>query len=84
MVKLVVIDDHPLVHQGIAALTGTNADMELVGAAGSGEEGVRLLADQQPDVALVDLQLPGEYGLDIIRQGREVAPRCRQGAALSS
>lgn len=75
--KLVVIDDHPLVHQGIAALTGMNADMELVGAAGSGEEGVRLLADAQPDVALVDLRLPGEYGLDIIRQGREVAPGCR-------
>lgn len=75
--RLVVIDDHPLVQQGVGAIIGTQEDMEVVGMAGSGTEGIELLASLQPDVALVDLRLPGEYGLDIVKRGREVAPRCR-------
>ena len=75
--RLFVIDDHPLVQQGVGAIIGTQEDMEVVGMAGSGTEGIELLASLQPDVALVDLRLPGEYGLDIVKRGREVAPRCR-------
>lgn len=75
--RLFVIDDHPLVQQGVEAIIGTQEDMEVVGMAGSGTEGIELLASLQPDVALVDLRLPGEYGLDIVKRGREVAPRCR-------
>lgn len=75
--RIIVIDDHPLVRQGLAAIIQLQNDMEMVGEAGSGMEGVRLLQENQPDVAIVDLKLPGEYGLDIIRRGREVAPKCR-------
>ena len=75
--KLVVIDDHPLVQQGISAIVQLYEDFDLVGTAGSGREALELLAEQQPDIALVDLRLPGEYGLDVIKQGRELAPRCR-------
>ncbi|MEW6183401.1 MAG: response regulator transcription factor [Bacillota bacterium] len=74
---MVVIDDHPLVLQGIGSIARLYEDIELAGTASSGEEGVRLLAEKQPDVAVVDLRLPGEYGLDIIRRGRAVAPGCR-------
>lgn len=74
---VIVIDDHPLVQRGVAAVIALQEDLELVGTASSGAEGVKLLAETQPDVALVDLKLPGEYGLDIIKQGRKVAPKCR-------
>ncbi|MEA4925304.1 MAG: response regulator transcription factor [Syntrophomonadaceae bacterium] len=75
--RLVLIDDHPLVLHGIAALAQSQDDMEVVGTARSGDQGLALLAQQQPDIAVVDLRLPGEYGLDIIRQGRLAAPNCR-------
>lgn len=75
--RLVLIDDHPLVLQGISAMLQFQDDLDVVGTAGSGKEGLRVLSEYQPDVALVDLRLPGEYGLDIIRQGRERAPQCR-------
>ncbi len=75
--RLIVIDDHPLVLQGIASIIKLCEDMELVGTANSGPAGVRLLEKEQPDVALVDLKLQGEYGLDVIRRGRKAAPGCR-------
>lgn len=76
-VKLILIDDHPLVLQGINSILEFQDDMEVVGTAVTGREGVRLLQEHQPDVALVDLRLPGEHGLDIIKKGREHAPACR-------
>lgn len=75
--RVVVVDDHPLVQRGVSAVLALAEDMELVAAASSGAEGLEILRSLQPDVALVDLKLPGEYGLDIIREGRKVAPRCR-------
>jgi len=75
--RLVLIDDHPLVLQGISAVVQLQDDMEVVGTASCGEEGFKVLAEYQPDVALVDLKLPGEYGLDIIKRGRDAAPKCR-------
>lgn len=75
--RLVLIDDHPLVLQGIAAIIQGQADMQVVGTATSGEEGIELLINYQPDITIVDLMLPGEFGLDIIRKGRRCAPGCR-------
>ena len=75
--NLLLIDDHPLVLQGIAAVVQCQDDMKVVGTAQCGVEGLELLAEQQPDIAIVDLRLPGEYGLDIIKQGRLAAPHCR-------
>lgn len=75
--RLVVIDDHPLVQKGVGAVLEMQPDMELVGTASSGTEGVRVLSETQPDVALVDLRLPGEHGLDVVQQGRQVVPGCR-------
>lgn len=75
--RVVVVDDHPLVQRGVSAVLALAEDMELVAAASSGADGLEILRSLQPDVALVDLKLPGEYGLDIIREGRKVAPRCR-------
>lgn len=75
--RLVLIDDHPLVIQGIAAVVQDQPDIEVVGTATSGSAGLRVLEECQPDVAIVDMRLPGEYGLDIIKKGRLVARGCR-------
>jgi len=75
-IRVIVIDDHPLVHQGVAAVAALHEDLEFAGAAATTDEGLRLLA-QQPDVAVVDLRLSGFSGLNLIEEGRRTAPGCR-------
>lgn len=75
--KVIVIDDHPLVCEGIKAVLENEPGIELAGRAGSGREAEKLVADEKPDIALVDLRLPGENGVDIIKKLRPLAPECR-------
>jgi len=66
-VRVVLIDDHALVREGTLQLLEQDPDVEVVGQAGSGEEGLRLVEKTRPDVALVDINLPGMSGLDFAR-----------------
>lgn len=75
--RLVVIDDHPLVWEGIKAVLEPEEDIDIVGWANSGKEAERLFDSVRPDIALVDLRLPGENGIDIINKVRHLAPECR-------
>lgn len=75
--KVVVVDDHPLVWEGIKSVLEQEEDMELVGWANSGQEAERMLSENQPDIALVDLRLPGEYGINIVNKLRPLIPNCR-------
>lgn len=73
-ITLIIVDDHSIARQGIRALLGTQSDLQIVGEAGSGEEAVRLCADQAPDVVLMDLVMPGMNGVDATRQIKQVSP----------
>ena len=64
--RIVVIDDHPATRAGLAALLDAQPDMAVVGQAADGEEGLRMVADLQPEVALVDLRLPKLGGVETI------------------
>ena len=75
--KIVIIDDHPLVRKGLEMVTTLEPDIELVGFASNGKEALELIQQSQPEVALVDLRLPGEHGLDIIKQARQIHPECK-------
>lgn len=66
-IRVLCVDDHRLVREGIAALIGRQADMEVVGSAATGEEAVALFQRHRPDVTLMDLQLPTMSGVDAIR-----------------
>lgn len=72
--KVAVVDDHPLVWQGIKAVLQTNKDMEPIGWASNGREAEKLILEQKPDVVLMDLRLPGESGLDIVKRLKPRAP----------
>lgn len=65
-----IVDDHTLVREGTLQLLEQAADVEVVGQAGTGEEGLRLLERLAPDVALVDINLPGMSGLELARVAR--------------
>lgn len=66
MIRLVVVDDHPIVRQGLASALEDEADFQVLGVAGSAEEALPLVAHLQPDVVLLDLELPGLSGVELI------------------
>ena len=58
MIRVVLVDDHPVVRSGLAGLLGGEPDIEVVGEASDGREGVELAAELGPDVVLMDLRMP--------------------------
>src|SRR5580698_5828872 len=64
LIRVLSVDDHPLLRSGIGALIGTQPDMQLVGEASNGQEAVHLHRELNPDVTLMDLQMPDMNGLD--------------------
>jgi DNA-binding NarL/FixJ family response regulator len=70
-IRIVVVDDHPVVREGLVAMLQTQADFEVVGEAGSGVEGLAMIANFAPDVVMLDLELPGVDGVGVLRQLRE-------------
>ena len=63
MLRLIVVDDHPVVREGLRAMLDAEPDLSVVGEAGSGEDAVRLAAELRPDVVLMDLRMPGTDGV---------------------
>lgn len=66
MIRILAVDDHPLLRKGIAALVNTEPDMKLVAEAANGEEAVESFRLYRPDVTLMDIQLPGVNGIEAI------------------
>jgi len=67
-VRLVIVDDHPLVRQGLGAYLHSRTDIELVGEAAGGEEAVSLCGRLQPDIVLMDMVMPGMDGMSATRE----------------
>ena len=65
-IKVLIVDDHPIMRVGIAAIIEATPDMTVVAHAGSGEEAVELFEKHQPDITLMDLRLPGMSGVEAI------------------
>lgn len=76
-IRLLLIDDHPVLRAGLANLLDQQSDFEIVGQAGTGEEAVRIVAGCKPDVCLLDLRLPGMTGFDTLRELSRLAPKAR-------
>jgi len=67
-IRIVLIDDHPMVLKGIEQLLQLNADFEVVATCGTAAEGLQAVEAIRPDVLLLDLKLPGEDGLSVLRR----------------
>ena len=74
MIRVAVADDHTIVRNGLVALLGAHADLEIVGAVGDGEAAVALCVEQRPDVVLMDLSMPGVGGIEATRRIAAEAP----------
>jgi len=68
MIRVLVVDDHPLFRDGLTGLLATVDDVEVLGSTGEGGAAVRLSAELRPDVVLMDLNMPGVPGLEAIRR----------------
>ena len=76
-IRILIVDDHPLLREGIAALVGGQADMTLVAECSNGREAVQAFRTHSPDVTLMDLQMPEMGGLDAIGAIRGEFPEAR-------
>ena len=72
-----IVDDHPVVRFGIAAIVGSQPDMVVVGEANTGEEAVEFCRQQETDIVLMDLRLPGMNGVEAITAIRQLSPEPR-------
>jgi len=77
IIRILAVDDHPLLRKGIAALIDAEPDMKLVGEASNGEEAVERFRLYRPDVTLMDLQLPGLNGIEAINRILDEFPEAR-------
>src|SRR5262245_31537006 len=77
LIRILAVDDHPLLRKGIAALVNTENDMKLVAEATSGEEAIEKFRTHRPDVTLMDIQLPGLNGIETIGEIRKEFPNAR-------
>ncbi len=76
-IKVLSVDDHPLVRDGINFAIQSQADMVVVGEAANGQEAVEMFRQYRPDVTLMDLNLPIMNGIDATREIKRIAPAAR-------
>jgi two-component system NarL family response regulator len=76
-IRVLCVDDHPIVRDGVSLIIDMQPDMQVVGVASTGEEALSLFSRHHPDITLMDLQLPGISGLEAIKSIRIEDPDAR-------
>jgi DNA-binding NarL/FixJ family response regulator len=74
MINVFLVDDHEVVRRGVAALLGSEDDIEVIGEAGSAEQAVARIPALRPDVAVLDVRLPDGSGVEVCREVRSRVP----------
>jgi DNA-binding NarL/FixJ family response regulator len=77
MIRLLIVDDHPVVRAGIVGMVASQEDFEIIAEAGDGAEAITLAAAHQPDVVLMDLRMPGMDGVEAIEVLQREQPAVR-------
>lgn len=76
-IRVLVVDDHPVVRDGLVAMLSTQPDLQVVASAGSGQEVLERVPQTQPDIILLDLEMPEMDGVAVLQRLREEHPRVR-------
>jgi DNA-binding NarL/FixJ family response regulator len=76
--KIFLVEDHHLMRRGLASLLTTERNVEIIGEAGTGEEGLIMLADMEvPDLVIMDISLPGMNGIEVTRKVKAIKPEIK-------
>jgi len=75
--KVLIVDDHPLFREGIKAIIGRSPEFEVAGEASDAQTGLQRASECRPDIALVDISLPDQSGIDLTRTLKSVLPETR-------
>jgi two-component system, NarL family, response regulator NreC len=76
-VRILLVDDHPIVRQGLRTLLEAEADFSVIDEASDGLEALQLIEQWKPDVLVIDLMMPGLTGLEVVRQTKKISPETR-------
>jgi len=66
-IKILIVDDHPMVREGLAAMLSSNKEIDVTGSCGSSEEAIEMAAAQEPDIILMDIKMNGSNGIETTR-----------------
>jgi two-component system, NarL family, response regulator DevR len=76
-IRILIADDHSVVRAGLRTLLETHGHFRVIAEAATGEDAIRLAKEHHPDVAVLDIRMPGVSGIEACRQITEVVPTCR-------
>jgi two-component system response regulator NreC len=76
-VDIILADDHGVLRAGLRALLNAEEDLKVIGEAASGDDALRLVPELQPDIVLLDLNMPGPGGIEVTRKLRDLVPETR-------
>jgi len=77
MIKIVIIDDHPLMRKGLAMSLESEADIRVAAQAASAEDGLGIIEAEDPDLVVVDISLPGMSGIELVKQVLAIRPEMK-------